>query len=152
MYDTDFLEWTRIEANKLRNGQLDTLDIANLAEEIESLGKRERSTLVNRLIVRLVHKLKHDQQPERYGRSWELTMIEQGIKIRRLLKQNPSLQPFLPEALLDAYESARLKAAIETKLELDRFPEACPYNLEDLQLQAGSQSDSTSQSNSRSSE
>ena len=126
MYDTDFLEWTRIEADKLRNGQLDSLDVANLAEEIESLGKRERSTLVNRLIVPLVHKLKHDQQPERYGRSWELAMIEQRIKITRLLKQNPSLRPLLSEALLDAYESARLKAAIETKLELDRFPELVP--------------------------
>ena len=133
-YDTDFLEWTQLEAEKLRERRLDELDVENLAEEIESLGKRERSTLVNRLVVLLTHQLKHDHQPERYGRSCELTMASQRIKIGRLLKQNPSLKPFLPEAVIDAYQSSRIEAARQTRLDLNCFPEGCPYTLDDLHI------------------
>ncbi len=136
LYESDFREWAEQEAGKLRSGRLEALDFVNLAEEIESLGKREQSTLVNRLIVLLVHQLKHDYQPQRRGRSWELTMAEQRSKIQRLLKQSPSLKPFLPEGLTDAYETARISAARQTELDLARFPEECPYSLDDLGLRS----------------
>ncbi|MDQ2712294.1 MAG: DUF29 domain-containing protein [Acidobacteriota bacterium] len=134
LYRRDFLDWTQSETEKLRTERLGELDLANLAEEIESLGKQQRATLINRLSVLLLHLLKRDFQPERHGRSWELTMAEQRVRIRQLLKVNPRLLPLRPEAFLDAYESARIRAARETKVDLDRIPEICPSSVNDLQL------------------
>lgn len=45
LYETDFYAWTQEQAALLRNGQWSKLDRANLIEEIESLGKQQRSTL-----------------------------------------------------------------------------------------------------------
>ena len=48
-YDTDFYEWTQHQAAALAAGHVSELDLANLAEEIESLGKWDRRGLRNNL-------------------------------------------------------------------------------------------------------
>ena len=45
LYDTDFYAWTLEQSRLLRSGNLQGLDIENLVEEIESLGKQERREL-----------------------------------------------------------------------------------------------------------
>ena len=40
LYDKDFYQWTRTQANLLKKNQLTELDITNLIEEIVSLGKQ----------------------------------------------------------------------------------------------------------------
>lgn len=47
-YDEDFFVWTQHQATLLRDGKWDALDLLNLAEEIESLGKRDRRGLSNK--------------------------------------------------------------------------------------------------------
>lgn len=42
LYDQDFYAWTQRQVELLRSGRLGELDIENLIEEIESLGKQER--------------------------------------------------------------------------------------------------------------
>ncbi|MFL4987997.1 MAG: DUF29 family protein, partial [Microvirga sp.] len=44
-YDADAYSWAFRQAQLLREGRFDEADIANIAEEIESLGRSERSTL-----------------------------------------------------------------------------------------------------------
>ena len=39
-YDTDFYAWTQAQAQYLKAGKWQHLDLENLAEEIESLGKQ----------------------------------------------------------------------------------------------------------------
>ena len=46
-YDTDFYLWTQQQAALLRQGQTMELDMANLAEEIEDMGKDRKSTRLN---------------------------------------------------------------------------------------------------------
>jgi len=43
-YETDFYQWTQQQAALLRQGEFNRvdLDLANIAEEIESMGKRDR--------------------------------------------------------------------------------------------------------------
>ena len=48
-HDTDFYGWANEQAALLRAGRLDAADIANIAEEIESMGKAEKRELINRL-------------------------------------------------------------------------------------------------------
>jgi Domain of unknown function DUF29 len=49
LYDHDFHAWTQVMAEALRSGDWSALDVENLVEEIESLGRRERQELENRL-------------------------------------------------------------------------------------------------------
>jgi hypothetical protein len=45
LYDTDFAEWAGRTADLLRGGRLAEVDLQNVAEEIEDLGKSERSAV-----------------------------------------------------------------------------------------------------------
>lgn len=69
-YEQDFYGWTQEQGALLREGRFNALDIANLIEEIETMGRAEKRELQNRLMVLLVHLLKWKYQPARRGRSW----------------------------------------------------------------------------------
>ena len=58
LYDQDGYGWAAEQAALLRAGKLSALDIDNLAEEIDSMGKSIKNELVNRLVVLLQHLLK----------------------------------------------------------------------------------------------
>ena len=49
LYDQDFYEWTTVQAALLRSGRQSEADIANLAEEIESIGSSHKSEIRRRL-------------------------------------------------------------------------------------------------------
>jgi hypothetical protein len=131
-YDEDFARWAFEQAAALREGRLTALDIENIAEELETLGRGEFSTLRSALAVIVLHMLKWDHQPERRSRSWSTSIRIQRIHADRQIKENPSLKPRRDEALADAYETARLTAAKESKLPLRTFPVSCPYTWADV--------------------
>ena len=130
LYETDFYAWTQEQSVLLRKQAWDLLDTPNLIEEIESLGRKERQELRNRLGVLLGHLLKWQYQPEGHSNSWLATIREQRREIEFLLQENPSLKPYLADAVQKAYESGKDLAVRETNLPYERFPEVCPYTLE----------------------
>lgn len=132
LYETDFFAWTYAQAKFLKEREWNKLDLPNLIEEIESLGKQQRAELRNRLKVLLGHLLKWEYQVERRSRSWLMTIRIQRRDTQELLSENPSLKPYLQEALQKIYESGRDLATGETNLPLKTFPENCPYELEDI--------------------
>lgn len=101
-YDADFHAWTQDQATLLRSGRLAEIDGEHIAEEIETLGRGERRELVNRLSVLLLHLLKWSFQPERRGKSSELTIKEQRRQLARHLRDNPSLGAWTDQAVTDA--------------------------------------------------
>jgi Domain of unknown function DUF29 len=128
LYDQDFYAWTQQQAELLRSGTLDGLDIDNLIEEIESLGRQERQELRNRLEVLLGHLLKWQYQPEMRSKSWRASIQEQRQKIRRHLKENPSLKPYLSEAIDIGYEGGLMIVDRETPLDSRQLPQSCPFS------------------------
>ena len=136
IYDKDFYGWTQEQATLLREHQFTQLDLDNLVEEIESMGRSEVRPLAHHLEVLLLHLLKWQYQPELRGRSWELTLLEQRRRLARLLRKNPSLQPELPTLLAESYEDAAFGAMRETGLPLTSFPPSCPYALAQVLDQA----------------
>lgn len=58
LYEADFYAWTAQQAAAIRARQWERLDIENLAEEIESLGRAERRELESRLAILVGHLLK----------------------------------------------------------------------------------------------
>jgi len=117
LYAQDFYAWTQRQVELLRSGQLQELDIENLIEEIESLGRQEQQALRNRLGVLLGHLLKWHYQPEARSKSWRATIREQRQEIRRHLKENPSLKPYLKEAIEIGYEKGLSLVDRETPLD-----------------------------------
>ena len=129
LYDQDFYLWIETISKQLKAGKFAEIDLANLIEEIESMGKSEKRELKSRLIVLLMHLLKWQYQPEKRNESWRSTIIEQRICIELLLEDSPSLQPLLIEIFADCYEKARLKASEETGIKLNFFPKESPFTL-----------------------
>ncbi len=130
LYERDFYAWTTEQAALLRAGKLDRLDIENIAEEIESMGRSEKRELVNRLAVLLTHLLKWRFQPGFRGNSWRLTIMTQRRALIRHLRDNPSLRSLIAEALRDAYGDARIEAERETGLDGGLFPVESPFTFE----------------------
>lgn len=130
IYETDFYAWTQKQVNLLKNQQWERLDITNLIEEIETLGRKERQELRNRLGVLLGHLLKWQFQSEKRSSSWLSPIREQRIQIKLLLEDSPSLKPYLDEVFLTAYELGLALAMRETQLGERVFPEICPYTPE----------------------
>jgi hypothetical protein len=121
-YDEDVVRWAEEQAAALRAGRWSQLDVAHLADEIEDVSRSVRRELRARLVTALAHLLKRAHQPERASRSWSLTIREQVIHVNELLREAPSLQPGLGEAIERAYRLARIRAARETGLPLETFP------------------------------
>jgi hypothetical protein len=131
-YETDFYQWTQETACRLRSGEFTRIEIEALVEEVEDLGKREKSALQSRLAVLICHLLKWEHQPAKRSKSWQATIELQRNRIKRLLNQSPSLGPFLNESLADTYSDAVLLAVKQTGLGKEKFPETCAYALEDI--------------------
>ena len=132
-YETDYYAWSNEQAALLRGGRFSQLDISHLAEEIEDLGKRERRALQSRLGVLLGHLLKWRHQADYpHRKSWRATINAQRRSIAKLLDDNPSLRPWIVDAVADAYLDARDLAVAETPLDYDAFPANCPWTLEQI--------------------
>ena len=129
-YDSDFYGWANEQAALLRAGRLSEADVANIAEEIESMGRSEKRELVNRLAVLLAHLLKWQAQPGLRGASWRLMIEEHRDRLRDHLADNPSLRSKLHDALVQAYRLALLAAQRETGLGRAAFPPTCPWSPE----------------------
>ena len=132
LYEQDFYQWTHEQAGLLKAGALSQLDIPNLIEEIESMGRSEKRELRSRLTVLLMHLLKWDYQPDRRSGSWKSTINTQRMDIDFVLKDNPSLKHNLEMVINETYQIARERAADETGLPESVFPLSCPYTVDHI--------------------
>ena len=134
LYDQDYWQWTQEQIQSLQKGHWATLDIDNLVEELETLGRSEQREIGSYLQVLIMHLLKCEYQPEKRTASWNQTMNHYRNKIQDCLEDTPSLQRFLvdPAWLEKYYRRARRDAAEETNKALNIFPEHCPYTIEQI--------------------
>jgi hypothetical protein len=131
-YAGDFYGWTQEQARLLRSTRPNTLDWANLAEEIEELGGSEQSEIENRLCVLLVHLLKWQVQSGRRKGGWKGTIVEQRARLARRLRRSPSLVRYPAEVLSAEYRIARIKAVDEIGFPVKTFPNRCPFTIEQV--------------------
>jgi Domain of unknown function DUF29 len=126
LYDTDYVAWLQEQVNHLRAGRLAALDVENVAEQLESLMKSERRQLGNRLEVLIHH------QPDQRANRWRATVGEQRTRIRRLLRDSPSLNAEVEPTCKEVYADAVRAAAVETLLSANVFPSELPYTVEQI--------------------
>ena len=118
LYETDFNLWIEQTVNQLKNGQIQDLDLENLIEEIESMGRSDKREIKTRLIVLIMHLLKWKYQPQKQTTSWIATINEQRRQIKVVLKDSPSLKPYIQNEIDDCYQDAR-KDAEKEKINLN---------------------------------
>ncbi|KAA6187328.1 DUF29 domain-containing protein [Thiohalocapsa marina] len=136
-YDGDFYAWTLQTAQRLRSGCLDGVDLAQVAEEIEDMGKSDRRALESHLKVLMLHLLKWRHQPSHRGISWRLSIANARDEIAAILRDSPSLRPRLAELAASRYAGARRQAMLETGLAPSVFPDTCPFSIEQLLQEDG---------------
>ena len=131
LYDTDFAEWSAQTAALLRARRFDQLDIDNIAEEIESLGKSNRLAVQSQMRRLLLHQIKRRIQPKKETASWRRSILDSQHRITALLSDSPSLARFLESDLDDIYRGAVRGALIETGLP-EALPDRCPFTVGQL--------------------
>lgn len=130
LYEQDFYLWIQTTAELLKQGRLTELDLENLIDEIETMGRSEKKALRSNLEVVLMHLLKYKYQAEKRSGSWRATIREHRKRIRQALEESPSLKPYFDEVFGLCYDDARLLVADETELHLATFPEESPFTPE----------------------
>ena len=131
-YDDDFYAWCMDQAQKLNRGELDGLDIENIAEEIESMGKRDRREITSRFKQITQHLLKCLYQPERFSASWHHTIRAQRDDLIGILADSPTLAAQADDLAKGACDAAVRAAAAETGLGQSDFPPALPFTVTEL--------------------
>lgn len=136
LYERDFYAWTQQQAGLLRAGRLQALDVANILEEIETLGRSERASLKSAYRLICSHLLKMKVQPSRCTRSWHNTIDRERGEVVDILDENPGLRPSRNDVFEKAYALARKDAARETRLPLESFPQRPPFTLAECESSA----------------
>ncbi len=130
LYERDYLLWLQTTSQLLKAKRFDRLDLENLIEEIESLGRSERNKLISSLRLIYQHLLKWQYQPHKRSKSWSDTISRERDNVSDYLEDTPSLKNLLQdEAILaKAYQRGRRDAIRETGI--PNFPQDCPYPIE----------------------
>jgi len=93
LYESDYLLWIQETIAQLKNRDFDNVDLENLIEEIEDLGRSKKDELKSRLNTLLEHLLKriYVDMPQEFN-GWQRTIREQRKRLEWLLDDNPSLK------------------------------------------------------------
>ncbi|MGF1518180.1 MAG: DUF29 domain-containing protein [Nodosilinea sp.] len=133
LYDTDFLLWIETTAALLKNRRFDHLDLDNLIEEIESLGRSDRRAVLSYLARLCEHLLKikyWEAERQQCLRGWNIETNNFRRAIHRLLQDSPSLRPHLLENFQSEYQDARDNVLIASGIDPTLIPEKPFFSLD----------------------
>jgi Domain of unknown function DUF29 len=105
--------------------------MVNLIEELEAMGRSEKSAIESNLRILLMHLLKYKYQSEKRTNSWLFTIREHRQRLRDDFKNSPSLKRYFLDIFPECYQDARELAADETGLSINTFPIESPFSQED---------------------
>jgi hypothetical protein len=131
-YEDDFYQWCFEQAQLLRLKRFSEVDLPNVIEELESMGKGQESA--QRASYRLVisHLLKWVHQPSHRSRSWSVTITRERNNIEEMEHANTGFAKASKRFVEEAYRAACREAAKETDLPLKTFPFECPFTPEQI--------------------
>jgi hypothetical protein len=130
---TDFHQWTLDTAQALAERRFEDVDWELVIEELRGLAASERNELKSHLAQLMYHMLKIQYQPERHGRSWDLSVRNHREEVLDLIERQPSLKPLLRNKrfMSRAYGEALGESGKENLPDsvATRFPDVCPFTL-----------------------
>ena len=131
LYEEDYHLWLMNTIHQLQHGKLAEVDMINLIEELEAMGRSQKSAIESNLRILLMHLLKYKYQSDKRTNSWLFTIREHRKRLRNDFKNSPSLKRYFLEVFPECYQDARELAADETGLSINTFPIDSPFSQED---------------------
>ena len=125
--------WLENQIDCLENQDFARLDLTNLIEELKALGRAEKSAVKSLAFQILIHLLliNYWHEESTYSKNhWQAEVNAFKYQLSDKLTTNYKL--FLADNLDKIYARARINAILKSNLNSDRFPEYCPFVLEDL--------------------
>ncbi|MEL0587993.1 MULTISPECIES: DUF29 domain-containing protein [Planktothrix] len=132
LYETDDVEWLQETVKLIKNHQFEQLDLENLIEELEDLGREKKNAVVSLLeqIIRHLLLLQYWTGEVEYNRVHpEEEIYSFRVQLRRKITTN--LRNYLDSEFDSIYQDALGFVKIKTQNSVD-FPLECPYTLEQL--------------------
>lgn len=133
LYDTDYQLWLDRTVAQLKAQDFSNLDLENLIEEIESLGKSDKRAIASYLMRLCEHllKLKYwESEREICFREWNLEVANFRLQIQAILEDSPSLNNYLNEKFISIYSNARKLFLKASKLDSREIPQEPDFTLE----------------------
>lgn len=133
LYDTDYQLWLRQTVLQLKAHDFHNLDLENLIEEIESLGKSDKRAISSYLMRLCEHLLKvkyWESERSICFRGWALEINNFRSEIMLILQDSPSLKQFLEEHFPVAYTKARKNLLKVLQLPGSVIPERPNFTLQ----------------------
>lgn len=135
LYDQDYYLWLRTTINQLRTSQFSSVDLDNLIEELEDMGRSQKRTVKSLLIRLFEHLLKltyWNEERERNEGHWKGEIRTFRREIKNELKDSASLKPYILEIFDECYQDARKEASDRSQLAIDIFPSIPIGSLEQI--------------------
>ncbi|MDX2256968.1 MAG: DUF29 domain-containing protein [Pseudanabaenaceae cyanobacterium bins.39] len=132
LYQSDFNLWLEQNLTLLKERRFTKLDVDNLVEEIEDMGNSRKDALESNLMRVFQHLLKWKYQPQKRSNSWRASITEHSLRLNKTFKKSPSLKPYFASVYEECYQDARLVTSRETGIDMNIFPEICPFNPNDV--------------------
>ena len=132
LYEVDDVQWLEQTVELLKNHQFAALDLENLIEELEDLGREKRNAVVSLLEQVIRHLLLLEYwtiEKEQNLGHWEAEIVGFRTQLKRKLTTN--LRHYLRDELTSIYGDALRYVQRKTRFKVE-FPEVCPYELEQL--------------------
>ncbi|MCL1467290.1 DUF29 domain-containing protein [Argonema galeatum] len=132
LYDIDDSQWLEETVKLIKNRQFKELDLENLIEELEDLGREKRNAVASLLeqVIRHLLLLQYWTSESDYNEvHWQEEIYTFRIQLRRRLTTN--LRNYLDSELDSIYKDALGFVKIKTQ-NFVSFPPECPYSLDQL--------------------
>lgn len=132
LYEQDYLLWLEQVAEQLRHKDFNGLDIPNLIEEIDDLGKSEKHAVASYLMHLCEHLLKlkfWGAERDRCFRGWTVEVTNFRLQLQRRLKASPSLKVYLENIFDEEYSNGRMLFLNASGLEPQKVPEQPWFDL-----------------------
>lgn len=134
LYDQDYSLWLETTIEKLRLGEFSQVDVNNLIEELESMGrsdKRALKSLLTRLFEHLLKIAYWETEREYNKNKWKVEIRTFRQQISDLLNDSPSLKNYLESIFEECYNRARKNMIDLTGLSSQFFPKVPISNIQD---------------------
>jgi hypothetical protein len=136
LYEEDFYVWTEVQAAHLRARRLAELDLDNLIEEVEALGRSEKKEVLSNAAKVIERLLKLQHSPATDSRAgWIDSVLEHRNRLEFDL--TPRLRQILADELPRVYAIAcraadRRQRAHGEIAAADALPATCPYTVDQI--------------------
>lgn len=130
-YNIDPVDFIDKHGEELERGIIHEEDISDIFDLILEIAISDIRSVKSNLTNLYMHLLKYQYQYDHQTRSWINTIRRCNFDLDETISQSKALsRKITPELQKLAYDKARKYASNETNLNIKRFPEECPYDID----------------------